>query len=137
MGEARRRQTTSTHHGAPVMPRFAFIRRLDLEREAGLILAGSLTVDIRKSRKSPFPDEDEMLADIIRELLDAAEARKLPSDANRIIFGWPGGRGPDHMSVLNDTAALETWMAERVTVDVRVHPQDDLDLMRPVRGGMR
>lgn len=131
MGEAKRRQGAQAEQGDQrFMPRFAFIRRLDLEREAGLLLAGTLIVDIPKSRKTPLPHEEQMIAEIIRELVDAAEAGKLPDDANRVIFGWPGGRRPDDVSVLDDIAAIEAWMAERVTIGVRVDPHDDLDLMR-------
>ena len=84
MGEAKRRQGAQAEQGDQrFMPRFAFIRRLDLEREAGLLLAGTLIVDIPKSRKTPLPHEEQMIAEIIRELVDAAEAGKLPDDANR------------------------------------------------------
>lgn len=71
----------------PTMPTFAFFRRRDIEREVGLILAGNLVVDIPKSRKSPLPHEQRMIAKIIQKLTDGARSGEML--ARRMS---PGGR---------------------------------------------
>ena len=80
-GEERRtawvKQNDVARQGERVMPAFVFFRRRDIERELGLILAGNLIVDIPKDRKSPLPHEQQMIAEMVRELTDAARSRRL------------------------------------------------------------
>ena len=114
-----------------VMPRFAFARRFDLGREAGLTLAGNLTVDILKTRKTHSLMKTSCSPTPSASCLTPSRRASSQNDS-RVIFGWPGGHGPDHMSMLKDTTALGAWMAERVTVDIRMRPRS-LDLMRPLR----
>ena len=110
-------------HGQRITPRFAFIRRLDLEREAGLLLAGNLIVDIPKTRKSPLPHEQQMITEILQKLADGARSGEMPDDA--VIYGWPGGRRPEDDFHHDDDAAMTAWAKERITIAVRVDPRDD------------
>jgi len=105
------------------MPVFVFMRRHDIERETGLILAGQLIVDIPKSRKKPRRREQQMVAKIVQRLTAAAQSGQMPDDA--IVYGWPGRSRPANAVDVDDDALMASWAKERVVIGVRIDPRND------------
>jgi hypothetical protein len=108
----------------PVMPVFVFGRRRDIEIETGLILAGSLIVDIPKGTKKPKRRHQRMIGDILQQLIDSARSGRMPDDA--MVYGWPGGiRPPNADEIVDNDKLMAAWAKERVSIAVRIDPRND------------
>jgi hypothetical protein len=105
------------------MPLFIFLRRRDVELEAGFILAGQLIVDIPKSRRKPKRREQRMIAEIVQQLTDQAQSGQMPDDA--IVYGWPGGCRPANAADVDNDALMASWAKDRIAVGVRIDPRND------------
>jgi hypothetical protein len=116
---AQRRKTQE-----PVTPLFVFIRRRNIEFEAGFILAGQMIVDIPKSEK-PTEHQQQVIAKVIRRLTDDAQSGRMPEDA--ILYGWPASEAsrPANAIDIDDDAVMANWAKDRVVIGVRVDPRND------------
>jgi hypothetical protein len=110
------------HPEAKQMPACVFIRRRDIELEAGLILAGQLVVDLPKNAGSTRHHQ-EMVASIIQGLLTEVRSGQIPDDA--VVTGWHGGCRPDNAVDVFDDALMAAWAETRLVVAVRVDPRSD------------
>jgi hypothetical protein len=108
----------------PVMPAFVFVRRRDIELEAGFILAGQLIVDLPNEGEAT-QHEQEMVSAIVQQLTAAAQSGKL-SDAN-LVVGWrsPDGCPPENAADIHDDALMASWAKDRLAITVRVDPRND------------
>jgi hypothetical protein len=106
-----------------IMPAFAFGRRHDIELEVGLILAGQLVVDLPRGTE-PTEDQQQMIGEIVRWLMEDAKSGRLPADA--MVYGWHGGGGrpPDAVDTDNDEVML-AWANTRLVIGLRVDPRND------------
>jgi hypothetical protein len=107
----------------PEMPLFIFVRRSDIERETGLILAGQLIVDIPKKTKKPKRRQQQMINEIMQQLTDGARSGQLPADT--IVYGWRGGCRPANAVDVDNDALMAAWAKERIVIAVRVDPRND------------
>ena len=106
-----------------VMPVFAFMRRHDIELETGLVLAGTLIVDIPKKTKLESHHQT-MIALIIQHLTEWAKSGHMPHDGT--AYAWPSGHRPPNADEITDNDALmASWAKERIIVAVRIDPLDD------------
>jgi hypothetical protein len=108
--------------GQPIMPAFVFIRRRDVEREGGFILAGQLIVDIPKGT-NPKRRHQRMIDEILRQLTANAQSGQMPDDA--IVYGWRGGCRPDDAVDVHNNALMKNWVSGRLVCAVRVDPRND------------
>jgi hypothetical protein len=88
-------------------PIFVFERHRDIEREAGLILAGNLIVDIPARRETPTRDEQQMVAKIMVRLIANVRSGQMPDNA--LIVGWPGEHRPEDAVDIWDDAVMTPW----------------------------
>jgi hypothetical protein len=107
-----------------IMPVFVFIRRRDIERETGLILAGTLIVDIPSSRKKLKRREQQMIVEIGQRLIEMAQSGQMPDNA--IAYSWPGGCKPANAVDVHNDALMEAWAKDRIVGEVRIDPRDDI-----------
>jgi hypothetical protein len=109
----------------PVMPAFVFVRRHDIELEAGFILAGRLIVDLPNEGEAT-QHEQEMVSAIVQQLTADAQSGKL-SDANDLVVGWrsPDGCPPENAADIDDDALMASWAKDRLAITVRVDPRND------------
>jgi hypothetical protein len=102
-------------------PAFMFGRLRDVEIEAGLILAGTLVVDLPKDRE-PKRKQKRMVYEIVQRLTMAAQAGQLGDEA----FGWRDGRRPDNADAfVKSEEAKANWANSHLTIAVRVDLRDD------------
>jgi hypothetical protein len=106
-----------------IMPVFVFMRRRDIERENGFILAGQLIVDIPRSRKKPKRREQQMITEIVQLLSANAQSGQMPDDA--VVYGWPGGCRPANAVDVDNDALMASWAKERIVIVVRIDPRND------------
>jgi hypothetical protein len=100
-----------------IMPFFVFVRRRDIEREMGFILAGRLVIDIPK-RKTPNRRQQRLINESVQELIEAAVSGQWPDGA--VVYGWPGGCKPTNAVDVNDDAVMAAWAKEHMVVELRV-----------------
>jgi hypothetical protein len=105
-----------------VYPVFVFDRRHDIELETGLVLAGSLIVDLPKNKK-PKRRHQRMIAEIVQRLIEMARSGQMP--ANGIAYGWDGGRKPVNAVDTHDHALMTAWAKDCVKIRVRIDPRID------------
>jgi hypothetical protein len=99
------------------MPAFVFLRRRDIELEAGFTLAGQLIVDIPKTKKLK-KHERQMIKGYIQRL--TADIPRMPPDDAAVVFGWHGGvRPPDAADTKNDEI-MGAWCDRSVAIAVRI-----------------
>src|SRR6516162_6331678 len=104
-------------------PAFMFGRLRHIEIEAGLILAGTLVVDLPKDRE-PKRKQKRMVNEIIWRLTAAVRAGQMSEHDE--VFGWPGGRRPDNADAfVKSEEAKASWAKNHLTIAVRVDPHDD------------
>jgi hypothetical protein len=102
-------------------PAFMFGRLRHIEIEAGLILAGTLVVDLPKDRE-PKRKQKRMVNDIVQQLIMAARAGQLGDET----FGWRDGRRPDNADAfVKSEEAKASWANTHLNIAVRVDPRDD------------
>jgi hypothetical protein len=102
-------------------PAFMFGRLRHIELETGLILAGTLVVDLPKDRE-PNRKQKRMVNEIVQRLTMAAQAGQLGDKA----CGWRDGRRPDNADAFVNSDEVQTnWAKDRLTIAVRVDPRDD------------
>src|SRR5215831_2590333 len=77
----------------PVSPAFMFGRRRDIELETGLILAGTLVVDLPKNAKVKRRHE-RRISEMVQQLVEAARSGQM--QGKYVVFGWRDGRRPDN-----------------------------------------
>jgi hypothetical protein len=117
-----------------IMPAFVFARRRDIELDADFILAGMLIVNLPREVKKL--DQQQMVAAIIRQLMDAAQSGRMAADA--LVCGWHGGRRPPNAVDISNDEVMAAWARDCLTIGVRVDPRNDgrpyidSDIMRQV-----
>jgi hypothetical protein len=110
-----------TSTASPIMPVFVFIRHRDIELENGFALAGTLIVDIPKT-KTPKRRQQRMIADILRQLY--AGAGQMSDDA--LLCGWPKNERPANAdAIINNNELMANWMKTRIAIAVRSDPRND------------
>jgi hypothetical protein len=105
-------------------PAFMFGRLRHIEIEAGLILAGTLVVDLPKDRE-PKRKQKRMVNEIVQRLTAAVQAGQITEDTTE-IFGWRDGCRPDNADAfVKSEEAKASWAKDRLTIAVRVDARDD------------
>jgi hypothetical protein len=102
-------------------PAFLFARRRDIEIEAGLILAGTLFLDIPKRRMERR--QEQMILEITGQLYAMVRSGQMGDDA--VICGWPHGAKPANAADVHDDALMGAWAKERIKIAVRIAPRYD------------
>src|SRR2546422_11765885 len=106
-----------------IMPAFIFVRRRDIEIETGLVLAGSLIVDLPKQTK-PKRRHRRMVAELMQRFIAEAQAGRMPDDA--IVYGWPNGQRPaDADETIDNDELMTSWAKTRIVIAVRIDPRND------------
>jgi hypothetical protein len=105
-----------------IMPAFVFVRRHDIELEAGFILAGRLIVDLPR-QVGLTEDQREMVGAIIQHLTDEAQSGRMPTDA--VVYGWHGGRRPSDAVDTSNNEVMAAWAKDCRTYAVRIDPRND------------
>ena len=104
-------------------PAFMFGRLRHIEIETGLILAGTLVVDLPKDRE-PKRKQKRMINEIVQQLIAAVRAGQMSEHDE--VFGWRDGRRPDNADAFVKSEEAQTnWAKDRLTIAVRVDPRDD------------
>jgi len=107
----------------PISPAFMFGRRRDIELESGLLLAGTLVVDLPKDAKVKRRHE-RMISEIVQQLVEGARSGQMQENA--VVFGWRDGRRPDNADAFVNGYETQTkWAESRLSIAVRVDPRDD------------
>jgi hypothetical protein len=107
------------------MPGFVFLRRHDVELEAGFILAGQLVLDLPKTAEMS-EQLSEMITAILEKITEMAQSGEIPDEA--IVSGWPNGHKPT-VDTDND-ALLAAWAEDRLTIGVGFSPMDSDQLQQ-------
>ena len=104
----------------PVFPAFVFHRRRHIELEAGLILAGTLFVDIPKDDKRVT----DIVGAIVQQLIKTVGSQPALSEA----VGWNGGVRPPNAVDADDEKIMRPWIERSRCIAVRVDPRADGDI---------
>jgi hypothetical protein len=103
----------------PIMPVFAFERRMDIERECGFTLAGQLVVDTPRKHVHNKRSK-QTIVNIIATLKRMAAAGQLPDGRMAMVYGWPGGRKPHDAVDTDDDAVMAAWAALSLVIALRL-----------------
>jgi hypothetical protein len=98
-------------------PLFVFVRKIDIEREGGFILAGRLYVDVSKIKEPDRRQKKKVIAELI-EMLAAIAQDGMDDDA--LIIAWADGRKPANAVDVDDEALMQPWRGRTTHVEVRV-----------------
>ncbi len=117
---------TPTTTNKTIMPAFVFMRRRDIELEAGFILAGNLMVDIAKTKKLKDRQRRRIVhtvQQLMEQLTYMAISGSLPDDAT--VYSWPNGcRPPNADATVDDEKLMAAWAKDRLTMVIRVDPRE-------------
>ena len=105
-----------------VMPDFMFGRRRDIEVQPGaeLMLAGFLVTRFPKTLVLGEA-ERKRISTVIDRLIGELLAGRVTEDATIAI--WENGKPANSVDLPIPYAVMEQWMAERITMAIRVDPR--------------
>src|SRR5262245_56172408 len=106
-----------------IMPVFVFFRSRDIELEVGLILAGTLIVDIPKATKLKRRHQ-RLVVKILQLLAESTRDQQMPDDG--VAYGWPNGQRPANADeTVDNDEVMANWAKTRTVIEVRVDPHND------------